>query len=180
MKYFISLKKLCTLLHRAMSLTNGPTLGELTSQSLKHIHFMDLNYILSKFHKLLPAAKELLLSAEAQGFFWLLRQDHLNTRDLFQRKTMIWPSYSCVLCDRNAPETRTHLFFECRFAQACWHYVCPYFQLQLQSATNYLEAIAMIKDNFHQPFFMEVITLCSWPIWKTLNAQIFNDIRPSL
>ena len=52
-------------------------------------------------------------------FFWLLLKDHLSTRNSLRRKTMIFPSYDCVLCADTCEETMEHLVLHCSFANNC-------------------------------------------------------------
>jgi GH15 family glucan-1,4-alpha-glucosidase len=50
-------------------------------------------------------------------FFWLLLQDHLNTRELLKRKNMDLTNYNCVLCNCNSEKSLFHLFFDCPFSK---------------------------------------------------------------
>ena len=111
-------------------------------------------------------------------FFWVLLQDRLNTRGLLQRKNLFVEDYTCVMCNEGSLETRDHLFFYCRFAQACWKCLCP--ALDLQANVNHIEFISQLKAHLDKPFYMEIIILCAWAIWLTTNDFIFKDQEPSL
>jgi hypothetical protein len=52
---------------------------------------------------------------------FLAVRDRLCIRNLLKRKTMHLDSYACVLCTQCPQETCLHLFFGCRFSQACWN-----------------------------------------------------------
>jgi hypothetical protein len=105
-------------------------------------------------------------------------QDRINSRDLLQRKHFFIEDYSCVMCNSNVLETRTHLLFQCSFAKPCWKYICP--TLNIDDSDSHLVCISKLRVLIEKPFFMEIITLCSWSIWITRNSYIFNQIRPSL
>lgn len=109
-------------------------------------------------------------------FCWLLRIDRLNTRAMLLRKNFHLPSYSCILCQQGALETRDHLFFYCPFALACWRYLCPRFMPH--GCT--LHILSEIKRQLNKPFGMDMITLACWSIWRVRNDFIFNNVQPSL
>jgi hypothetical protein len=111
-------------------------------------------------------------------FFWLLIHNRLNTRAMLQRKNFFMDNYSCVMCDQDELETRTHLFFQCPFAQMCWQYVSPTWIPPQQ--TDIQSFITSLKLSLNVPFFMELIMLISWAIWTTRNAFIFKSTPPNL
>ena len=54
-------------------------------------------------------------------FAWLILVDHLNTKNMLQRRNLhIQDDPICVMCDSKEEETIEHLFFECQFAKECW------------------------------------------------------------
>ncbi|KQJ97585.1 hypothetical protein BRADI_3g32036v3 [Brachypodium distachyon] len=81
------------------------------------------------------------------------------------KKNFQLPAYDCVLCDGCHLETKI-----------CWNYICPNFT-PLQ---NVHRNIALLKRELKVTFFMEIITLVTWSIWKIRNDFIFNQRRPSL
>jgi hypothetical protein len=86
--------------------------------------------------------------------------------------------YSCIMCNDQVLETRDHLFFRCKFASACWRYICPGWNIPQSS--SHLECIEQLKQMIQKPFFMEIVILAVWAIWKTRNAYIFQHVTPSL
>jgi hypothetical protein len=91
------------------------------------------NYTPSKFYKFMFAhlPRDAALNAiwrskampKLKVFSWLLMVYRLNTRDIMLRKHwQLETGPSCVLCHDAVLETRDHLFFECSFAQQCWHH----------------------------------------------------------
>jgi hypothetical protein len=64
-------------------------------------------------------------------FSWHMLSDHLNTKDLLQRRHWnVTNDYSCVLCPGHHHEDRDHLFFNCIFSSRVWAY------LQIQWGTS--------------------------------------------
>ena len=109
-------------------------------------------------------------------FAWLLLSDRLNTKDLLQRRHwQVTEDYSCVLCVRNLHEDRMHLFFECQFSQRVWSYL----QIDWFSSSDVQTAASAARVGFNKPFFMEVVILACWNIWKQRNGKIFEARRPS-
>lgn len=109
-------------------------------------------------------------------FFWLLLQDRLSTRDLLRRRNMELDSYTCELCILQRPETVAHLFLHCNFAKACWDFI----GVSVTTIRTVPQIFRKIKDKLSVPFFMEIIILMTWSIWKTRNDWIFNGIDPSV
>ena len=120
---------------------------------------------------------EILLSKKNKVFGWLLLVDRLNTREMLQRKTFLLPEYTCVMCNMAVLETRDHLFFHCPFAQTCWRFLAPFAVLTNRHG---LECLQILKSRIRQPFFMEIILMGLWAIWKTRNAFIFQQMHPNL
>ncbi|PNT71452.1 hypothetical protein BRADI_2g27773v3 [Brachypodium distachyon] len=89
---------------------------------------------------------------------------------------MTLPSYECVLCGLPQLETRDHMFFHCPFAKACWSYLCGNFTPVANVHLN----LESLKCKLKVPFFMEIIILGAWSIWKVRNDFIFNQRPPSL
>ena len=100
---------------------------------------------------------EIILSAQAHGFFWLLSKDRLSTRNILKRKNFHLLSSNCVLCADNTEETLEHLFLECDLARACWNLVGV-------AVGNYNDPLPIFEDFRRQlgvPFFMEIIIIMS-------------------
>jgi len=114
--------------------------------------------------------------AKHKVFFWLLLKDRLSTRDLLQRKNMHLQSANCVLCNSAVQETLVHLFLECPFAIQCWGSV----QVQIDLTLDHYQNLQSFRDQLRVPFFMEIIILMAWAIWKARNDLIFRQINPSL
>jgi hypothetical protein len=87
------------------------------------------------------------------------------------------PDYTCM-CNEGVLETRECLFFNCPFAKACWKNLRP--NRDTSANQTPLECIAYLKQQPNKPFFMELIMLGAWAIWKTRNAFIFQGVRANL
>jgi hypothetical protein len=73
-------------------------------------------------------------------------------------------------------ETSAHLFLRCNFAKACWASL----GITVITTRPILQIINHIKRDLRVPFFMEIIILMSWSVWKSRNDWIFNNIDPSV
>lgn len=110
-------------------------------------------------------------------FGWLLLMDRLNTRDMLQQRNFnVQPGVTCVLCDHDLRETRDHLSFECEFARQCWSL------LYIVWSTNprLHDRIMVAKQVSTNGFFMDIILIAAWEIWKLRNAIIFNVEQRSM
>jgi hypothetical protein len=108
-------------------------------------------------------------------FFWVLTMDRLSTRELLKRKNMILQDYCCILCNANAEESLIHLFLGCPFAIQCWAFI----NIQVDADLDPFQNLQRFKDQLRVPFFMEIIILMCWSIWKAMNDLIFRQINPS-
>jgi hypothetical protein len=127
----------------------------------------------------MPAFKWLWKSCcmlRVKFFAWLLLVDRLNTRDLLVRRHWnVTPDKHCVLCPTRTYEDRFHLFFECNFSQRVWNYL----QIDWSQAQDIQSSLSAARQQFNQPFFMEVVILACWNIWKQRNGKIFRGDRPT-
>lgn len=110
-------------------------------------------------------------------FGWLFLVDRLNTREILLRKTFFLEEYSCVMCNSDSIEARDHLFFHCPFAKTCWRALAPTADLM---GFQGLDCLMHLRERIGKPFFMEIILMGLWAIWKTRNAFIFQQRTPSL
>jgi hypothetical protein len=109
-------------------------------------------------------------------FAWLLISDRLNTRDILKRRHWkVTDDTHCELCFARAYEHRMHLFFECNFSQRIWTYL----QIDWLQGQDIQTAATRARSDFGKPFFMEVVILACWNIWKQRNEKIFQYHRPS-
>ena len=109
-------------------------------------------------------------------FAWLLLNDRLNTKDLLKRRNwQVTDDYHCVLCPNRSYEDRMHLFFVCNFSYRIWTYL----QIDWSLGQDIQSTAVQARKDFKQPFFMEVVILACWNIWKQRNGKIFEDERPS-
>lgn len=118
---------------------------------------------------------EQFLSTQAQGFFWMVLLDRVNTRKLLRRKSFHLESYNCAIQNCQQEETLFHLFLGCPFAERCWTAVAP----NRDIPTNMFDVIQDMKQKLNVPFFMEITILATWAIWITRNNFIFQQITPS-
>jgi len=109
-------------------------------------------------------------------FFWLLLKDRLSTRELLKRKNMVLQEYSCVLCNTSVDESLLHLFLHCPFSISCWAII----NIQVDPNLGPFENLMSFRDQLHEPFFMEIIVLMCWVIWKARKDLIFRQINPNI
>jgi len=125
-----------------------------------------------------PAFRWLWASAcqcKHKVFFWLLMKDRISTRELLKRKNMALQDFTCVLCSNNTEESLLHLFLECPFAAQCWGAI----NIQIAQYSDPFEFLLSFRNQLGVPFFMEIIILMAWSIWKSRNDQIFRQLQPS-
>jgi hypothetical protein len=109
-------------------------------------------------------------------FASLLINDRVNTRDMLMRRHWnVTKDTHCVLCPTRAYEDRLHLFFTCNFSQRVWNYL----QIDWSQAQDIQATAFAARNDFGKPFFMEVVIIALWNIWKQRNGQIFRNDRPS-
>lgn len=109
-------------------------------------------------------------------FFWLLIKDRLSTRELLRRKNMALQDHNCILCNGSTEETLFHIFLECPFAGQCWAWI----GIQIDHSLDPFQNLQNFKDQFQVPFFMEIIIVMCWIIWKARNDMIFRQINPQM
>lgn len=110
-------------------------------------------------------------------FAWLIVVDRLNTKEMLKRRH-IRPQdedEACVLCDSGATEDLEHLFFTCNFARQCWQRL----QIDWNINIDIFQRMAQSKQNSNLPFFMELVLIAAWEIWRSRNDKIFWDKVPS-
>jgi hypothetical protein len=86
------------------------------------------------------------------------------------------PSYNCVLWNNQIEESLQHLFILCPFASAC----CNLVNVQISSDLDPFECLDQFNQQLNMPFFMEIIIIMCWSIWKARNDLIFQGIQPSV
>jgi hypothetical protein len=89
---------------------------------------------------------------------------------------MALQDYNCVLCNASVEESLTHLFLECPFAIQCWSVI----SVQVDQNIDPFQNLQSFKDQLQVPFFMEIIILMCWMIWKARNDLIFRQIAPNI
>jgi hypothetical protein len=140
------------------------------SQYYKHLHAHIQTFAVSKW------IWKSCCTLKTKFFGWLLLNDRLNTRDMLQRRNWhVTDETHCVLCPARIYEDRLHLFFQCNFSQRIWCYL----QIDWSLSQDLQTAASMARADFGKPFFMEVVIIACWNIWKQRNEQIFEAQRPS-
>ncbi|TVU25140.1 hypothetical protein EJB05_27622, partial [Eragrostis curvula] len=128
---------------------------------------------------LLPETKKLPIEqidkVWGKHWFWkkIIGTDEAHASE---KLNMALDSYTCELCIFQIHETLQHLFLQCNFARACWNSI----GLQVPNADTEEDIIQGFKLQIGEPFFMEIIILMTWSIWKTRNNWMFNDIDPTI
>lgn len=133
---------------------------------------------LSGHQSLHPVYKWLWSSCQNKHrvFFWLLIKDRLSTRELLRRKNMQLEDHNCTLCNGSIEEASVHLFLLCPFAEQCWSWL----RVQVDQNLGPFQNLKKFKEQLSMPFFMEIIVLMCWTIWKARNDLIFRQEIPSL
>lgn len=107
---------------------------------------------------------------------WLLLADRLNTWEIMiTRRFNIEGLPHCVLCPAAILETRLHLFFRCLFSQIYWNLLGIHWDL----TAEFNQMLMQAKIAFQWAFFMDVVSIGLWHIWKQRNDRIFEGIIPS-
>lgn len=110
-------------------------------------------------------------------FAWLLLVDRLNTRNVLRRRNKhLEEVYNCVMCHEHVEETAMHLFFECPSTTARWYKL----NIQWQVQDDIFQTLLLQRPTFNSVYFMEIVMLAAWSIWKERNAFIFNNKVPSI
>jgi hypothetical protein len=106
-------------------------------------------------------------------FAWLVLVDRLNTKTMLRRRNLSDEDDDdhCVLCPTGTEEDLDHLFFDCPFAKRCWEKIGMYWITSL----SLYPRIAHARQQQNIPFFMEVVTIAAWEIWKIRNERVFNN-----
>lgn len=89
---------------------------------------------------------------------------------------MTLQEYECVLCNSSSEENLIHLFLHCPFVVQCWVWL----NVQVDQNLDPFQTLQSFKDQLSVPFFMEIITLMCWTIWKARNDLIFRQINPMM
>jgi len=132
---------------------------------------------LSGFSHPHPAFKWIWKSAcqnKHKVFFWLVLKDRISTRELLRRKNMNLEDYNCVLCNSRMEETLMHLLLQCPFATQCWAWI----NVQVPNDLEAFQVLQSFRNQLSVSFFMEIIILMCWVIWKARNDLIFRQINP--
>ena len=102
--------------------------------------------------------------------------DRINTCGLLTRKSMHLDSASCVLCNDEDMEDRTHLLFSCPFSQGFWWNL----GIEWNTDMGIHDLIIAAKQRYQLDFFMEIMIVGSWSIWNQRNGWIFEGIPCSI
>lgn len=89
---------------------------------------------------------------------------------------MVPQDHNCVLCNGAVEESLNHLFLDCPFAVRCWRMI----NLQVDHNSEPFHNLQSFRDQLGVPFFLEIIILLAWTIWRSRNDLIFRQINPSL
>jgi hypothetical protein len=88
---------------------------------------------------------------------------------------MALQDFSCVLCNNATEESLLHLFLECPFVAQCWGAI----NIQIAQYPDPFEFLLSFRNQLGVPFFMEIIILMAWAIWKSTNDLIFRQLQSS-
>lgn len=103
-------------------------------------------------------------------FTWLAFKDRFNSRNILRKRCIVVNGdYNCVLYDLHYEETTYHLIFNCPFNNASQNHMGIY-----QDHLLNFFLIGAAREHFRYKFFMEIITVSTWKIWKQRNVTIFR------
>ena len=107
-------------------------------------------------------------------FCWLMLNDRINTWDLLNWKSMHLDSTTCVLCNDEDMEDKTHLLFTCPFTQGFgWN-------IGFEWNSGIHNMIIDAKHRYKISHFMEIMILGCWSIWNQRNGKISEGIPCSV
>ncbi|XP_020253988.1 uncharacterized protein LOC109831061 [Asparagus officinalis] len=113
---------------------------------------------------------------------WLAVNDRLLTRYRLMRRGII-QSAQCCLCNDTAPETRDHLFFQCKFSQVVWNEIMEWLQFRWRTCEwNILIDWFSCKLRGKGPKQkVKMIALSStiYSLWKERNNRTFKQVAKS-
>lgn len=97
------------------------------------------------------------MCSEDQFFFaWLLLNDRLNTRNILKRRNKVQEEgYNCTLCPLDVEE-----FMDCPSAISRWYSL----GISWDENPNVHHKIYIAKQQFTQPYFMEMFMIVAWII----------------
>jgi hypothetical protein len=90
----------------------------------------------------------------------------LKRRNLYAKEEV-----HCVMCATGADENLDHFFFNCSFAKSCWEKIGIHWNAGLSLNSR----LAHARQQQNIPFFMEVVIITAWEIWKIRNDKIFRN-----
>jgi hypothetical protein len=98
--------------------------------------------------------------------------DRLNVRNILRRKKykLEGNNYNRALCTQNREETTFHLFVSCNFSRAYW----GHHSITWDFGLSFFKMMGKARQQHPTSFFMEIIMLGAWLIWKQRNDYIFN------
>lgn len=85
-------------------------------------------------------------------------------------------SYVCEMRILQREEIVLHLFVKCNFAKACWASI----GIRTPTLLPMTALIKVLKRKLDVPFYMDILILMCWSIWKTRHEWIFNNVDPTV
>jgi hypothetical protein len=107
---------------------------------------------------------------------WLLLVVRLARNMLRRRMKVLQEGYHCIMCQDGIEETSDHHFFECSSVVSRWFLL----GITWDEHSNVHQKIFIAKDEFKQPFFMEIYWIGAWCLWNEKNDYIFKSKAPSI
>ena len=77
--------------------------------------------------------------------------------------------------DRHISQRIGCIFSSCNFSITIWNYL----QIQWEGGHSFKQVFVQARSRFNKTFFVEVVILASWHIWKQRNEAIFQNVMPS-
>jgi hypothetical protein len=91
-------------------------------------------------------------------------------------KNFFVESSKCVLCDDNAEESMSHLFFECDYSRNFWWKLDIEWNTDNQIIDMLIDASSRSNNNF----FKKSMMLGCWSLWNQRNKIIFENEQRDL